>query len=474
MSSNVATRERPPGLIVGVLFLAIAAFQVAATMIFPALPTIGTDLGASAGDLSLSQSLFFAIGGLTSASLPLSDRFGRKKLLLVVISLGIVGSLVVAFASTFPLYNLGRWLQAPGVIALPLAFLILRNHVSSDRYPIYLGWLSALNLGATGVDGAVAGWITDTVGYQGIFWIAAAAGGLALAGVASVVPRDTVVRAGRIDWLGLLSLGGGVVLTSVGLAQAGGLGWTSPVTLGLILGGVVLLVGFVVIERASNKPLVEVRHLRSRNVLSVPLVVFFGMAGFLSVFSFLAPFWLQLPAELGGGGLTATVYALATLPGTILSFVLAPICGTVARKFGWRPILAIGAFVSLVALIGMTLTLQSIVANLFFFALLSTVFAGATMTAANGLGVLLSPHESPAFLPGIVSVMFSFGASFGAAVVGTFVAQPSLGGFTAAFATAAGMMLVAYGFTFLVPRGIREEAPDAEATKVGREAGGAA
>lgn len=459
MSSLSPTRERPAALLVVILFLAIAAYQVAATMIFPALPTIGQRLHATPNELSLSQSVFFAIAGLSAAALPLSDKFGRKTVLLVVIALGIIGSIVVIASGSVHLYNVGRWLQAPGVIALPLAFLILRDHVSADRYPIYLGWLSALNLGATGVDGAIAGWLTDAVGYQGIFWVAAIVGVFALVGTLLVIPQGATLNRGRVDWFGLASIGAGVVLISVGLAQAGSLGWTSPVTLSLLGGGIALLVVFVIIERISAHPLVEIRHLASRTVLSVPLVVLFGMAGFLGVFSVLAPFWLQLPAALGGGGLTATVYALATMPGTVLSFVLAPVFGVVARRVGWRPVLVGGTAVSLVAMVGLTLSLQSSVSTLIFVGLLSAVFAGATMTAANGLGVLLSPSESPAFLPGIVSVMFSFGASFGTAVVGSLVAKPTLGAFTVAFSTAAGMMLIAFVFTFLVPR--RTPAPEA-------------
>lgn len=225
------------------------------------------------------------------------------------------------------------------------------------------------------------------------------------------------------------------------------------------------------IERASAAPLVQVRHLASRKVLSLPLTILFGMAGFMSVFSFLAPFLAQLPAAAGGFGFTATAYALATVPGTILSFALAPVCGALARRVGWRPVLIAGILVSLTALVGITLSLGSPVMTFVFFAVLSTVFAGATMTAANGLGILLSPAESPAFLPGIVSVMFSFGSSFGAAVVGSIVAVPSASSFTMAFAATAVLMLVASIFAFLVPA--RSAVAGAQGAVV-RAAGGAA
>ena len=452
MTMPSSSPTRPPLLMVAVLFLAIAAFQVAATMIFPALPTISRELHAAPAAISLSQTLFFAIGGLAAASLPLSDRFGRRRVLATVIALGTIGSILVIVSNSLPLYNVGRWLQAPGVIALPLSFLILREHVSADRYPLYIGWLSALNLGATGVDGAVAGILTDTVGYRGIFWIAAIAGAVALIGVLVAIPVGALIRIGRTDWAGLATLGSGVVLFSVGLSLAGSLGWGSALTIGLLLGGLALLTMFIVIERRTRHPLVEVRHLRTRSVISAPLVILFGMAGFMAVFAFLAPFWAQLPTSAGGFGLSATTYALATIPGTVLSFVLAPICGGLARRVGWRPILVAGTVLAFLGLVGLAVCAQIAVPWFISFALVATVFSGASMTAANGLGVLLSPRESPAFLPGIISVMFSFGSSFGSAVVGTIVAIPSPANFAIAFATAAAMMLIACGFTLLVPR----------------------
>lgn len=449
LTKSAHTRATP---LVIAMFLAIGAFQVAATMIFPALPTIATDLGASQSDISLSQSLFFAVGGVAAASLPLSDRVGRRTMLLAVIILGIAGSVLIATTSILPLYNVGRWMQAPGVIALPLAFLILREHVAEERYSVILGWLSALNLGATGVDGIVGGWVTDTIGYNGIFWIGAVVGALALAGALLIVPQDNGKRATAVDWPGLVVLGIAMLCISIGLGQAGIEGWSSPRTLGLLAGGLVLLAVFILVERRAKHPIIEVRHLASRQVFTVPLAVLFGMAGFLSVFSILAPFWLQLPTAAGGGGLSATIYALVTVPGTIVSFFLAPLCGVIARRTGWRPVLFTGVVISLFTLIGMTLSLTSTVATLIFFGLLSAVWGGVAITAANGLGVLRSPKESPAFLPGMNAIMFSFGSSLGSALVGSLIAEPSLGSFVTAFAVAAALMLIAFAFVVLMPR----------------------
>ncbi|MFC0042209.1 MFS transporter [Actinomadura rayongensis] len=455
-------RAASPVVLVIVLLLAISAFQVAAMMITPALPSIGRRLDASPTQISLEQSLFFAIGGLTAAALPLSDRFGRHRMLAAVLALGVAGSVLVAVSSSLLLFDIGRWMQATGVIALPLSYLILRDHVPADRYPLYFGWLNALNTGITGFDGFIAGRMTDTVGYQGIFWIAAAVGAVALVCVLVAVPATAGVT-GRTDWTGIATLGAGVVAISTGLAQSGEWGWTGTGTLVLLGAGLALVAAFVLVERASAHPLVRVTHLANRRVWGLALIVLVGMAGFMGATALLMPYWAQLPKAAGGFGLSATDYSLAILPGTFLAMCLAPATGVVARRVGWRPVLVAGTAAAGAGLVALTLTVHATVPAFVFAALVMCVFAGATMTAASGLGVLFSPAESPAFLPGIVSVMFSFGSSLGFAVGGSALARdtvevpgappiPTEHAFTTTFALMAGLVVVTAVLTALVPR----------------------
>lgn len=451
MTNSAQERTKPAGLFLAALFLGIAAFQVAATMLFPALPAIGEALDASPASISQTQAIFYAIGGLTAVSLPLSDRFGRKQMLMAVIVAGLLGSLLIIFSGNILLYGVGRCLQAFGVVALPLAFLILKDVISEEKYPLYLGWLSALNLGATGVDQAIAGWMVDNVGYKGIFWLAVVFGVAALASVSYAVPAVPATKT-KTDWRGLMVIGIATLLLSVGLGQAGSRGWGSPVVLALLIGGVIAFAGFVFIEHATAEPLVEVKYLRSRSVYGLPLVILFGMAGFISTVSLIGPFFTQAPPEIGGFGMSATAYALWTIPGTVASFFLAPLCGNIARRFGWKAVLVIGTGLALTALLGMFAFRGNLVMVIIFLNVLAAFFAGATMTAANGLGIALSPSQSPAFLPGIVSVMFSFGSSLGSALAGSILAVPSAKAFSAAIILVTGLMLVAVILTVLVPR----------------------
>jgi MFS family permease len=406
-------------------------------------------------------------------------------MLAVVLVLGIAGSVLVASSGNLVLFDLGRWMQATGVVALPLSFLILRDQVPAEEYPVYLGWLNALNSGVSGIDVYIAGRVTDSVGYQGIFWIAAAIGVAALVCVLKVVPRSDAITQ-RTDWLGIGTLGAGVVAVSTGLAQSGTWGWSDARTLLLLCLGVALIGAFVVVERVSAHPMVKVELLASRRVWGLAVIILFGMAGFMGATNLLMPFWAELPEFAGGFGMSASDYSLYVLPGTFLTVCLAPTMGSIARRVGWRPILITATAVAAAGLVGLALTKDSAVPAFVFATLVTCVFAGAAMTAATGLGVLFSPAETPAFLPGIVSVMFSFGASLGFAIGGSVLAQdtvsapgapplPTQDAFTHAFALMAAFMVVSALCTLLVPR-IRRSAhepstPSADATPTAQAAG---
>jgi len=116
--------SRPPAesrLTGKVLFLlaGLAALAALATnIILPAFPKIGEGLGVSAQELGLTLSSFFiafAFGQLLAG--PLSDRFGRRWLVLAGLAIFSAGSILYAFANTLPLLVLGRVIQAFGASA---------------------------------------------------------------------------------------------------------------------------------------------------------------------------------------------------------------------------------------------------------------------------------------------------------------------------------------------------------------------
>lgn len=149
--TNLAPSERR--MTGGILFLlaGLAALGTLATnIILPAFPRIGASLGVSSQELGLTLSSFFlafAFGQLLVG--PLSDRFGRKWLVLSGLAVFVAGSVLCASANTFSLLVLGRVIQALGACAAS----VLSRAIARDLFD---GEALARALALTMIAGAAA------------------------------------------------------------------------------------------------------------------------------------------------------------------------------------------------------------------------------------------------------------------------------------------------------------------------------
>ncbi|WP_157251319.1 MFS transporter [Nonomuraea typhae] len=452
---TVSGRVPSPSRLLPTLILAVVAFQVTLTMVTPALPAIGAGLGADPGALGRAQALYAIAGAVATVALPLSDRFGRRSALLLALATGAAGSLLSALASEPGLFTAGRVLQGIGVIALPLATLVIHRHVPEQRFGRALGWLGMVSLGVSGADTLLAGWLADTYGHRVLFWIMLAVQIVAAVAVAWVLPAETLDRTVRPDAIGMtvLALGVASLLTGISFSQSSG--WTSPLVLGAFLIGLLLLAVFPAVERRVERrgrhPLIRLRHLRSRSTWPLLLVPVFGMGALAGLAYFIVPLYAQHPRGLG---LSALEYALFIgVPAAVLVVPCAPLAGMLAPRIGWTRVLVLGVAVMTVAAIALTATLPILIAVIVFAAPLGACFFGVTGTAANGLSVLLSPQENPAFLPGMLQCSIAVGGAVGFSVAASVLTGLGTGqvAFTVAAGVLAGMAALAVIAATLVP-----------------------
>jgi DHA1 family bicyclomycin/chloramphenicol resistance-like MFS transporter len=192
----------------------LAAFgPMSIDMYLPALPTIGADLGADAGQVQLSLSLFF-IGAAVGQMLygPLSDRFGRRPLLFIGIAIYVATSLAAALAADIEQLIWFRGLQALGASAASvISRAIVGDVASGDQAAALLSVLTLVMGLAPLAAPLVGGQILIWLGWRAIFAVLAAYGVVCLAAVALAVP-ETNPPAKR---LGLSPLDMGVAYLSV-------------------------------------------------------------------------------------------------------------------------------------------------------------------------------------------------------------------------------------------------------------------
>jgi predicted MFS family arabinose efflux permease len=202
-------------------------------------------------------------------------------------------------------------------------------------------------LAVGGVVGLVAtGLLTgDGTDYRRPFWIGLAVTLASLALTARLLPRRPPSGSGRVDWWGALVLGAGLVLLLLPVSQGNAWGWRSPAVLGCLAGSVLVLAGWVVLQRRTAEPLVRPGMLTDRRTV-IPNVA--GLMTGIALFaSFLAVLqYVQTPPEIAGYGFGASVLEASViylLPGGIAGILLAPFAGKLVGRFGALPTLLVGA-----------------------------------------------------------------------------------------------------------------------------------
>ena len=111
------TSKRSIAALTAALLAACIAFQLNASMLSPAPVTMARDLNTDDATIGLSQTLFFTLAALFSLFLPrLSDIVGRKRVLLGMLLVMLVGSVVAALAVNVPMLFVGRMIQGLSLI----------------------------------------------------------------------------------------------------------------------------------------------------------------------------------------------------------------------------------------------------------------------------------------------------------------------------------------------------------------------
>ena len=181
------------GAFAGAYFLSALLRAVTATL----APVFSAELGLRAADLGLLAGAFFF--GFAAMQLPLGwalDRFGPRRTLLVLLTVAVIGCLAFAQARGLASLVLSRMLIGAGVAACLMAPLTSYRHWLTPTAQLRTNsWMLM-----TGSLGMVAStlpvqWLLPALGWRGIFWVVAALLALAMAMVATLVPRDVPAAA---------------------------------------------------------------------------------------------------------------------------------------------------------------------------------------------------------------------------------------------------------------------------------------
>jgi MFS family permease len=140
------------------------------TMILPAIPNLIEDLDISYEDSSWILAAFLVMGAvMTPIAGKLSDIYGKKKVLLIILGVYILGLLLGALATNFLSIVIARAIQGIGISMFPIAFSIIRYKFPPEKLAIAQGIFSSTLSGGAVIGLVLGGSIVDNFGWQATF-----------------------------------------------------------------------------------------------------------------------------------------------------------------------------------------------------------------------------------------------------------------------------------------------------------------
>ena len=333
----VDPRTRTQIVVAVMLGLFLAALDQ--TIVGTALPRIVTDLrGNEIYTWAFTAYLLTAtISGPIYGKL--SDLFGRRPILLFAVAVFLFGSLLSGLSQDMWQLVAFRALQGLGAGALfPIALAVIGDLYPPSERGKYQGLVGAVFGISSLIGPAIGGIITDTIGWQWVFFVNLPIGAVVFTVIWRTLP--TVRPSGatpRIDYLGASTLIAALVPILIGLTNKQTGEWGDPTVGGLIAVGLAVAAVFVWIESRAVEPIVPLALFRNRSFTISVIALFMASMAFFAPVVFL-PRWFQV---VGGASATESGYQiLALLGGLIISAILSG--QLVARTGRYKP-LALGA-----------------------------------------------------------------------------------------------------------------------------------
>ena len=330
-------RSKP--LILVALLLAAFLVNLDTTLVNVALPALTRELHATTTQLQWvvdAYNLVFAALLLTFGSL--SDRFGRKGMLLAGLAVVGAASLAGGFTTSAPQLIAARAVMGVGAAMTFPATLSLLTNVFTERRERAraIGLWGAVAGVAIAMGPIVGGWLLAHFSWGSVFIAMAPVAALAMAGAVVAVPASKSPEAARPDVPGLVLSSATMALLIFTIIEAPTHGWTSARSLAGFAVSAAALAAFIAVEQRAGHPMLDVRIFRDRRFSAASAAVtvsFFTLLGFI----FLITQYFQFVR-----GYSALSAGVRLLP-VALSVAVGSVAGTqLAVRVGTRLIVTIG------------------------------------------------------------------------------------------------------------------------------------
>jgi MFS family permease len=427
------------------------------TMLLPAISDIISDFDISYSTSSWILTAYLISGAvMTPIAGKLSDIYGRKKMVLVIFIIYIVGIAIGGLSTNIYTLIFARIIQGIGISMFPIAFGIIRDQFPMSKIAIGIGIFSSMFAAGSVVGMAIGGTIVQNFGWQATFFTIIPVAIILWIIIKKRIKDDTPIikdeaeqnsnfnppkkenvrlnqnnlsdkkTRHHIDIKGAMSLALSIsafLLTLTYFANTNSESNNFKSFDGIVLGSLATLticsmIAFVIVERKAKDPLIPLRLISDRILLPSNIILLvFGITMFMIYQTI--PILITSPIPFGFGG-DAMDSAMVQLPFMIIFLIFAPSSGFIVSKIGnFKPII-----------VGSVLTTVGF-ASLFVFHIneflisinLIIISAGLSLTQVGAFNITLqhTPHQYSGVSIGISVVLVLIGSSIGPVIASTYM-----------------------------------------------------
>ncbi|MEU3247046.1 MULTISPECIES: MFS transporter [unclassified Streptomyces] len=407
--------------ILGVLMLSLLIVVLDNSILNVAIKTISTPaptgLGATQSQLEWAINAYTLVfAGLLFTAGLLGDRLGRKKVLLAGLAVFGVGSALAAESGSPVQLIVFRAVMGFGAaFVMPATLAVLMNVFEREEQPKAIGiWAGGVGL-AIAIGPITGGVLLAHFWWGSVFLINVPIVVLALGLMFWLVPDSRDPNPGRVDLVGVVLSVIGLVLLVYGIIKGGQLAsFTDATVLATIGAGVAVLVAFVVYEKRSDHPSIDVTYFKNKvfsAAIAAIALVFFALMGV----TFFSVFYTQSVR-----GYSPLKTGVLMLPLAAAQLIFAPRARLVVDRIGNRATCTAGLLL-LAAMLGAFATLKAdtpiwLLEVVFF--LMGTGMAHI-MTPTSVVIMQALPREKAGSASALSNVFRQVGGALGIAVLGS-------------------------------------------------------
>ncbi len=417
--------------LIGISILSLVVF-IDFTIVNTILPGIQRDLHATVDDLQWVMNSFILMLTVLMVTMGrLGDIYGRRKVLYIGVIVFALASFLAGAAQTPQFLIAFRFLQGvAGAVTLTCGAALATYHFPESEKGRALAIFMSITGFGMAVGPLLGGIFVSALSWRWAFYV-----NIPVVIVGFLISWRTVQETPpqkdeKVDWLGLALMMPGMAALVTFIMKGNNWGWGAIETIATLFASIVLLTGFIFVERKATFPIIDLKLFRNRQFLAV-CVMALTLGGFIALGSFMAPLYLQTVRNE-----VPYIAGLMLLPISALVVIVPPVIGSLADKSGPMPFLIAGQiFLALAALVQIFFQPESpMLFVIFGLGLFGFGWGLQQATSAMAATSALPPSASGLAI-GVLYTIWNFGSCVGLAMGGLIFEELDKRALTRALAT---------------------------------------